>query len=52
MKAQELVKNGTLTIEDLKNFIDGTNNYSAVQNILNEAIEKKNNRNRNNSGQR
>ena len=37
MKAQELVNNGTLTIEDLKNFIDGTDNYSATQEILNEA---------------
>lgn len=37
MKAQDLVNNGTVTVEDLMNFVDGTGNYEQVQQELNEA---------------
>ena len=37
MKAIELVNNGTLTLEDLMNFVDGTENYEQVQKELNES---------------
>ena len=37
MKAQDLVNNGTVTVEDLMNFVDGTENYEQVQQELNEA---------------
>jgi len=37
MKAQNLVNNGTVTIEDLKNFIDGTGNFDLVKTELNKA---------------
>jgi len=37
MKAKDLVNNGTMTIEDFKNFIGGTENYEQVQQELNES---------------
>ena len=37
MKASELVSNGTVTIEDLKDFIDGTGNWESTQSDLNNA---------------
>lgn len=37
MKAQDLVNNETVSIEDLKDFIDGTGNWEQVQKDLNVA---------------
>lgn len=37
MKTNDLVVNGIVTIEDLKDFIEGTGNWSEIQKDLNSA---------------
>ena len=37
MKAQDLVNNGTVTVEDLMNHTDKTRNWKQIQQKLNEA---------------